>query len=107
MARPEWARRGLPTSAWRRPTRAAATSLGRPATEGLAGIPLGALAHLLPAGVGDERVDLVKVMSQVRPVLVEQGQNGPLVLFVDDLHLLDASIASLIRLSARVHASST
>jgi DNA-binding CsgD family transcriptional regulator len=66
------------------------------ATEGLAPIPLGALAHLLPAGIGDERSDLVKVMSEVRPVLLEQGQHGPLVLFVDDMHHLDATSAALI-----------
>ena len=54
-------------------------------------MPLGALAHLLPAGIGDERCDLVAVMSEVRPVLRDQAANGPLVLFVDDLHLLDTT----------------
>jgi DNA-binding CsgD family transcriptional regulator len=66
------------------------------ATERLGSIPLGALAHLLPPGIGDERVDLVKVMAEVRPVLIEQGEQGRLVLFVDDLQLLDATSAALI-----------
>ena len=66
------------------------------ATEGSRSIPLGALAHLLPPGIGDERCDLVTVMSEVRPVLVAQARNGPLVLFVDDLHLLDATSATFV-----------
>ena len=66
------------------------------ATEGSRPIPLGALAHLLPPGIGDERCDLVTVMSEVRPVLVAQAKNGPLVLFVDDLHLLDTTSATFV-----------
>src|SRR4051812_4783795 len=66
------------------------------ATEGSRSAPLGALAHLLPAGIGDDRYDLVAVMSQVRPVLLDQAVNGPLVLFVDDLPLLDATSATLV-----------
>src|SRR4051794_40626461 len=64
------------------------------ATAGLGAVPLGALSHLLPPGIGDERVDLVKVMVHVRPVLLEQGERGRLVLFVDDLHLLDPTSAA-------------
>ena len=66
------------------------------ATEGARSIPLGALAHLLPAGIGNERGDLVAVMSEVRPVLKAQAVNGPLVLFVDDLQLLDTTSATFI-----------
>jgi DNA-binding CsgD family transcriptional regulator len=66
------------------------------ATEGSRAVPLGALAHLLPAGIADERCDLVAVMSEVRPVLREQAVNGPLVLFIDDLHLLDHTSATLV-----------
>ena len=66
------------------------------ATEGSRSIPLGALAHLLPAGIGDERGDLVTVMSEVRPVLLAQAANGPFVLFVDDLHLMDATSATFV-----------
>ncbi len=66
------------------------------ATEGARSAPLGALAHLLPADIADERCDLVTVMTAVRPVLVERGAAGPLVLFVDDLHLLDPTSAALV-----------
>ena len=66
------------------------------ATEGSREVPLGALAHLLPAGLGDERCDLVAVVSQIRSVLQDQSGTGPLVLFVDDLHLLDSTSATLV-----------
>jgi ATP/maltotriose-dependent transcriptional regulator MalT len=66
------------------------------ATEGSCEVPLGALAHLLPAGLGDERCDLVAVVSQIRAVLQDQSGTGPLVLFVDDLHLLDSTSATLV-----------
>ena len=58
--------------------------------------PLGALAHLLPAGIADERVDLVAVVAAVRPVVLDLANDGPLVLFVDDLHLLDGTSAALV-----------
>src|SRR5829696_4732596 len=63
------------------------------ATEGSRSVPLGALAHLLPAGLADER-DLVTVMAEVRAVLREQY--GALVLLVDDLPLLDVTSATLL-----------
>jgi DNA-binding CsgD family transcriptional regulator len=66
------------------------------ATEGSRAAPLGALAHLLPAGIGAERVDLVAIVSEIRAVLSDQGGRGPLVLFVDDLHLLDVTSATLL-----------
>ena len=66
------------------------------ATEGSRSMPLGALAHLLPAGIADERGDLVAVVAEIRPVLREQATNGPLVLFVDDLQLLDPTSATLV-----------
>src|SRR6476619_3044765 len=66
------------------------------ATEGSCEVPLGALAHLLPAGLGDERCDLVALVSQIRSVLQDQSGTGPLVLFVDDLHLLDSTSATLV-----------
>jgi DNA-binding CsgD family transcriptional regulator len=66
------------------------------ATEGSRSTPLGALAHLLPPGIADERCDLVAVMAAVRPVLLERATDGPMVLFVDDLHLLDTTSATLV-----------
>src|SRR3954467_7890528 len=50
------------------------------ATEGSRAVPLGALAHLLPPGIANERSDLVAVVSEVRAVLRDQMTNGPLVL---------------------------
>jgi DNA-binding CsgD family transcriptional regulator len=66
------------------------------ATDGSRSAPLGALAPLLPASIGDERADLVAIVSEVRAVLSDQGDRGPLVLFVDDLHLLDTTSATLV-----------
>jgi len=66
------------------------------ATEGSRSVPLGVLAHLLPREIADERCDLVAVMSEVRPVLLAQESNGPMVLFVDDLHLIDVTSATLL-----------
>ena len=48
------------------------------ATEGARHVPLGALAHVLPPDIGDERCDLVAIVSQVRPILLEQAANGPI-----------------------------
>src|SRR5262245_22451874 len=66
------------------------------ATDGARGTPFGAIAHMLPSGIADDRVDLVAVMSKLRPVLLDLVKTGPLVLFIDDLHLLDAPSAALI-----------
>ena len=59
-------------------------------------MPLGALAHLLPASIADERCDLVAIVSELRPVLRDDGAGGTLVLLVDDLHLLDTTSATLV-----------
>ena len=93
---PASARPASPTSASRWPTPGAATWPGRPRPRAWRRSRSAALAHLLPPGIGDERADLVKVMSEVRPVLLEQGQHGRLVLFVDDMHLLDVTSAAFI-----------
>ena len=66
------------------------------ATEGSRAVPLGVLAHLLPPDIADERCDLVSLMSEVRPMLAAEESNGPLVLFVDDLHLVDVTSATLL-----------
>ena len=80
---------------------AVAAELGRnvaraTASEGSRDVPLGTLAHLLPPDIAGERCDLVAVMAEVRPVLLDRTSDGPLVLFVDDLHRLDATSATLI-----------
>ena len=66
------------------------------ATEGSRNVPLGVLAPLLPAGLASQRSDLVAIVSEVRDVLRPQAQGGPLVLFVDDAHLVDATSATVL-----------
>jgi len=66
------------------------------ATDGTRQMPLGAVAHLLPAGVADRRYDLVAVFDEVVAMLRAADEVGPLVLMVDDLHLLDPSSATLL-----------
>ena len=80
---------------------AVAAGLGRSvaratATDGTRQVPLGALAHLLPSGIGDRRFDLVALFDEVGLVLREQRDPDPLVLFADDLHLLDATSGTLL-----------
>jgi DNA-binding CsgD family transcriptional regulator/tetratricopeptide (TPR) repeat protein len=74
------------TVAWVTPSRAGS------------GIPLGAFAPLLPVdepqrGAVDDRATLLKRCAEV---LVRPVDNGPLVLGVDDAHLLDDMSAALV-----------
>ncbi|MBR7838801.1 AAA family ATPase [Actinospica durhamensis] len=63
------------------------------ASAAAARVPLGAIAHLLPAGV--DLADPVRGFAQVASVL---GGSGPArVVMVDDLHWLDAASAILLR----------
>src|SRR5262249_33007579 len=66
------------------------------ATDGTRQMPLGALAHLLPAGVAGHRARLVALLEEVGPLVRGGDGAGPLVLFIDDLHLLDATSATLV-----------
>jgi hypothetical protein len=69
------------------------------ATRSAAGLPLGALAGLLPAdshgekGAVDDRADLLR---RAAAALVEGAAGRPLVLLVDDAHLLDDASATLV-----------
>jgi hypothetical protein len=69
------------------------------ATRSAAGLPLGALAGLLPdhslgeKGAVDDRADLLRRSAAA---LVERAAGRPLVLFVDDAHLLDDASATLV-----------
>lgn len=75
------------------------------ATGSAAGLPFGALAPLLPVGSNntgggvDRAVDLLR---RYATALVEQAGDRPLLLLVDDAHLLDPASATLIhQLAAR------
>jgi DNA-binding CsgD family transcriptional regulator len=61
------------------------------ASRAAAAVPLGAIAHLLPAGV--DLADPVRGFAQVARALADSGR----VVMVDDLHWLDAASAVLLR----------
>ncbi|WP_433917497.1 LuxR C-terminal-related transcriptional regulator [Streptomyces canus] len=62
------------------------------ASRAAAQIPLGAIAHILPAGV--DMADPVRGFQAVAQAL--SGEPQPTVILVDDLHLLDNSSAALL-----------
>ncbi|WP_435280065.1 LuxR C-terminal-related transcriptional regulator [Streptomyces sp. 1222.5] len=64
------------------------------ATMAAAAVPLGALAHLIPAGV--DLSDPVRGYAQVTRVLAGPERNRRWAVLVDDLHLLDAASAVLL-----------
>ncbi|MER6434075.1 LuxR C-terminal-related transcriptional regulator [Streptomyces sp900105245] len=65
-------------------------------TEAAAAVPLGAIAHLIPAGL--DLSDPVKVFADVARVLARPPQQRRRwVVYLDDLHLLDAPSAVLLR----------
>jgi DNA-binding CsgD family transcriptional regulator len=61
-------------------------------TQAAAGIPLGALSHLLPDLAGPAG----NVLAAARTALAERAAGRPLMLSVDDAHLLDNHSAALI-----------
>uniref|UniRef100_UPI003F49AE76 helix-turn-helix transcriptional regulator n=1 Tax=Streptomyces sp. CA-141956 TaxID=3240051 RepID=UPI003F49AE76 len=65
------------------------------ATAAAAAVPLGAIAHLIPPGV--DLSDPVKAFATVATALADPGRNRRWALWVDDLHLLDATSAVLLR----------
>jgi DNA-binding CsgD family transcriptional regulator len=69
------------------------------ATRAAASIPFGAVSHLLPAGerIGDDRLNTLR---RAAALLAERGRGRPLVLAVDDAHLLDNASAALVHLLA-------
>jgi DNA-binding CsgD family transcriptional regulator/tetratricopeptide (TPR) repeat protein len=69
------------------------------ATQAAASIPFGAVSHLLPAaeGLGDDRLDILR---RAAALLAKRGRGRPLVLAVDDAHLLDDASAALVHLLA-------
>ena len=70
------------------------------ATRSTASITLGALAPLLP-DLGDRSLNL---LGAAREALAERAGTNPLLLFVDDAHLLDeVSAALLLQIAADRH----
>jgi len=67
------------------------------ATRAAASIPFGAVSHLLPAAerLGGDRLDTLR---RAAAVLAQRGRGRPLVLGVDDAHLLDDASAALVHL---------
>jgi DNA-binding CsgD family transcriptional regulator len=65
------------------------------ATQAASSIPFGAVSHLLPAGErpGGDRLDSLR---RAAAVLAQRGRGRPLVLGVDDAHLLDDASAALV-----------
>lgn len=65
------------------------------ATAASASIPLGPLLHLLPS-TGLDPASQLDLLRQVRRDIAERGRGRPLVLAVDDAHLLDDASAALV-----------
>lgn len=65
------------------------------ASSAAAAVPLGALAHLLPPGI--DMSDPVRAFAQAAEAIRRQGRGRAAGVFVDDLHLLDAVSAMLLR----------
>jgi DNA-binding CsgD family transcriptional regulator len=65
------------------------------ATRAAASIPFGAVSHLLPPGerLGDDRLDTLRRAAEL---LAERSRGRPLLLGVDDAHLLDDASAALV-----------
>jgi DNA-binding CsgD family transcriptional regulator len=65
------------------------------ATRAAASIPFGAVSHLLPPTerLGDDRLDALR---QTAKLLAERSRGQPLLLGVDDAHLLDDASAALV-----------
>jgi ATP/maltotriose-dependent transcriptional regulator MalT len=74
------------------------------ATESARTLPFGAVAHLLPDHLASvERVDLLAVIGRH---LVQRAEGRPLVVAVDDIHLLDNLSAALVHHLATTRMSS-
>ena len=69
------------------------------ATRAAASIPFGAVSHLLPAAqhLGDDRLNTLR---RAAALIAERSRGRPLVLGVDDAHLLDDASAALVHLLA-------
>ena len=67
------------------------------ATHAAASIPFGPLAHLLPdAGPGTDAESRLELLRETGRALVRRAARKPIVLGVDDAHLLDDASAALV-----------
>jgi DNA-binding CsgD family transcriptional regulator/tetratricopeptide (TPR) repeat protein len=72
-------------------------AVGRATATGAARlVPLGAMAHLLPASVSRPGVNVTTIFGQVSETLRQTARNGPFVLLVDDLPHLDSTSSALL-----------
>lgn len=70
--------------------------LGRAtASKAAAAVPLGAIAHLIPPSV--DMADPVRGFARVAEDIARRGRGRPAALLLDDLHLVDATSAMLLR----------
>ncbi|MFD0432071.1 hypothetical protein ACFQ60_47330 [Streptomyces zhihengii] len=79
-------------------SRAAASgwkSLQATATAAAATVPLGAIAHIIPAGV--DLSDPVRAFAEVAASLAGPQQRTRWALWVDDIHLLDTTSVLLLQ----------
>ena len=78
------------------------------ATRASRGLPFGAFASLLPPDPGDDRQvrdDHGELLRRYVRAVVEGAGGRPLVVFVDDAHLLDAGSATLVHQLALTRAA--
>ena len=78
------------------------------ATRASQGLPFGAFASLLPPerrGAESEREDLGVLLGRYTRAMVEEAQGLPLMVFVDDAHLLDMGSALLMHQMALTRAA--
>lgn len=74
-------------------------------TRSIGGVPFGAFAHLLPAGPMDT-TSALDVVRRVHAEVRRRSPGAPLVLAVDDAHLLDEPSAGLLHHLAATRAAS-
>ena len=78
------------------------------ATRAAQGLPFGAFASLLPPGRGDAgtaREDLGVLLGRYARAMVKETRGRPLLVFVDDAHLLDHGSAVLVHQLALTRAA--
>ncbi|MFF8848078.1 LuxR C-terminal-related transcriptional regulator [Streptomyces sp. NPDC015127] len=65
------------------------------ATQSVSRIPLGSIAHLLPAGVS--QMEPARAFTTASQTLSREGGDSEQLIFIDDLHHIDGTSAALLR----------